>query len=97
MSEKLSEQVRKMVGEWHKGPQSESFATPRHVMAMCADALETLLPQIEALEKREDELIRDCNDAWIQEVGAYLHVHGFDLDIILIGVRERLSRKEQVK
>ena len=50
-TDKLSSQVRKMVGEWHKGPQSESFATPRHVMAMCADALESLLPQIEALEQ----------------------------------------------
>ena len=52
---------------------------------------------VKELERREDALIRECNDAWIQEIGAYLQVHGFDLDTILKGVKTITAPPKQVQ
>ena len=38
-----------LVEKWHKGPQSESFATPRHLMARCADELDARDAEIRKL------------------------------------------------
>lgn len=79
--DKLSEQVRKMVGEWRRevAERNRIGVGPSGGMAFayqrCADTLESLLPQIQALEAKMLEAYNkglsdgvatiqsDCSDA----------------------------------